>query len=95
MYSGGGHCYLLLANTEDTLHKLEDWKKELKLWFLKHFQNELFVACGYVKCSANSLRNIPEGSYSEMFRGVGEKLSAEKMLDMKRTKLFGLNSQRH
>lgn len=94
MYSGGGHCYLLLANTEDTLHKLEDWKKELKLWFLKHFQNELFVACGYVKCSANSLRNIPEGSYSEMFRGVGEKLSAEKMHRYEADEIIWLNSQK-
>lgn len=94
LHSGGGHCYLLLANTEDTLHKLEDWKKELKLWFLKHFQNELFVACGYVKCSANSLRNIPEGSYSEMFRGVGEKLSAEKMHRYEADEIIWLNSQK-
>lgn len=37
LYSGGGHCYLLLANTEDTLHKLKDWKKRVKVMVPKAF----------------------------------------------------------
>ncbi len=94
LYSGGGHCYLLLTNTEETVHKLEKWKKEQKSWFLKYFQNELFVACSYAPCSANSLRNIPEGSYSEMFRKVSEGLSAEKMHRYDADEIIWLNNQK-
>lgn len=79
LYSGGGHCYLLLANTMGTIQKIESWKKKIKKWLLDHFQNELFVACGYTVCSANTLRNVPEGSYSQMFRSVSEALSKEKI----------------
>lgn len=93
LYSGGGHCYLLLANTEETVQKLENWKKKIKYWFLEHFQNELFIACAYIPCSANSLRNIPEGSYSEMFRGVSEQLSRSKIHRYDAKEIIWLNNR--
>ena len=93
LYVGGGHCYLLLANTEETVHKLENWKRKIKHWFLTYFKSELYVACGYVTCSANSLRNIPEGSYSDMFRRVSEKLSSEKMHRYEADEIIWLNNQ--
>lgn len=56
IYSGGGHCYLLLPNTENTVKTLLKFKQEMNTWFLKYFQTELFIAFGYVawqrKCTA-------------------------------------------
>ena len=46
IYSGGGHCYLLLANTQKTREVLNTFQKELQSWFLKYFRTELFVAFG-------------------------------------------------
>ena len=78
IYSGGGHCYLILPNTIQARKKLEELKEELKKWFLKHFQTELYIACAYTACNANALRNIPDGSYEAIFIELGKKLSLEK-----------------
>lgn len=78
IYSGGGHCYLLLPATNDAEEKIALFQQKMKEWFLKYFQSELFVACGYVECTANALRNIPDGSYGEMFHKASEMLSREK-----------------
>lgn len=79
MYSGGGHCYLLLPNTKKAIEKIEAWQEKMKAWFLQYFQTELFVACGYAACSANTLRNVPDGSYSELFRTMSERISKQKL----------------
>lgn len=79
IYSGGGHCYLLLPNTETVKNKVKEFKVILKRWFLKYFQTELYVACAYTACSANTLKNMPDGSYSDMFREISKRLSEEKM----------------
>ena len=44
IYSGGGHCYLLLANTQKTREVLNTLQKELQSWFLKYFRTRTF--CG-------------------------------------------------
>ena len=60
LYSGGGHCYLLLANTTETVMQIQKFQEELKEWLLKQFQTDLFVAFGYVQCTGNAFRNVPE-----------------------------------
>lgn len=94
MYSGGGHCYLLLPNTKHTAEKLDAWEKEIKNWLLEHFQTDLFIACGKVACSANELRNVPEGSYSELFRKMSENISAKKIHRYKAQEILWLNSRK-
>ena len=78
IYTGGGHCYMLLPNTKAAVDKVRAFQHELKQWFLSRFQTELFVAFGYAECSADTLRNEPEGSYSELFHAVSRMLSKEK-----------------
>lgn len=94
MYSGGGHCYLLLANTEATLEKVENWNQKIKKWLLEQFHIDLFAACGYAACSANELRNVPEGSYSELFHKISEKLSREKLHRYNAKEIVWLNHQK-
>lgn len=94
IYTGGGHCYLLLPNTRKVIEVLGNFHQELKGWFLKYFRTELFVAFGYAPCSANTLRNDPQGSYAELFRAVSGMLSEEKQHRYTAEDIIWLNSRR-
>lgn len=86
LYSGGGHCYLLLANTTETVIQIQKFQEELKEWLLRQFQTDLFVAFGYVQCAGNAFRNVPEGSYAELFREMSKMLSSQNSTDIRREK---------
>lgn len=79
IYTGGGHAYLLLPNTREIKQKVEAKEKEINLEWMKKYQNALFLAGGYKECSANALRNKPDGSYREIFRGVSNTISEKKL----------------
>jgi len=78
IYSGGGHCYILMANTEKTKTTIEQSMQNLNQWLLDTFQISLYVAWGYAGCSANALKNQPRGSYEQIFKTVGEMISRRK-----------------
>lgn len=78
IYSGGGHAYLLLPNTEKVKNVIDAFEKKTRKWFLENYRTELYIAMGYAACSANSLMNVPEGSYEEIFRSVSRALSDKK-----------------
>ena len=65
IYTGGGHCYMLLPNTEHVKNEIADYEKELNAWMMRQFDTALYVASGYAPVSANELRDEPEGSYSD------------------------------
>ena len=79
IYSGGGHAYLIVSNTDKTKNVLEDFIKRIKKWFLNHFRSKLYIAFGYEKCSADTLCDKSAGSYKELFRSVGRKVSKDKL----------------
>lgn len=78
IYSGGGHCYILMANTEKSIKTAERYMKELNQWLLDTFQISLYVAWGYAACSADMLKNQPQGSYEQIFKTLGERISCQK-----------------
>lgn len=78
IYSGGGHCYILMPNTEVTKNVVEKYMERLNHWLMEVFHISLYVAWGYAACSADNLKNVPEGSYAEIFRRIGETISARK-----------------
>lgn len=92
LYCGGGHCYMLLPNTENVTKIIEDYLENLKKWFLKHYKTSLYVAGGYVPCSADSLRNVPEGSYTELFQKLGSEISKNKGHRYNAEDIIGLNN---
>ena len=61
IYTGGGHCYMLLPNTKDVKNAIADYEKELNAWMMQQFDTALYVASGYAPASANELRDEPEG----------------------------------
>ncbi len=95
IYSGGGHCYLLLANTKKTKQTVEEFEKELNQWLLENFDIALYVAAGAVECSASELRNEPKGSYSEIFRRLGNMLSQKKSSRYSAGQIRMLNRKRN
>ena len=79
LYSGGGHCYLLLPNTEETVAQLQRINKLFNHWLFERFGILLYIAHGYASCSANDLMNKPqEGNpYRRIFRTVSDKSSGQ------------------
>lgn len=59
IYSGGGHCYLLLPNTAAVQQTLADWNRAFNGWLNEQFGVQLFLANGWTSCSANDLCNVP------------------------------------
>lgn len=72
IYSGGGHCYLLLPSTAAVQQTLADWNRAFNGWLNEQFGVQLFLANGWPPCSANDLCNVPaEASpYKALFRRV-------------------------
>ena len=95
IYTGGGHCYLLLANTDDTRDILEHYEKSLNHWMMEHFDTALYVACGYAKANANALRNMPNGSYSDLYLTISKMISEEKSNRYNADIIRSLNSRKH
>lgn len=60
-YSGGGHAYLLLPNTESARKSVEQFEREANDWLLENFATRLFIATGSVPLAANDLMRRPNG----------------------------------
>lgn len=91
IYSGGGHCYLLMANTNRSKEVFDDFIKEINHWFLNKFQTNLYIAGAYSDCSGNSLKNSPKGSYSDIFKRLSTSLSKKKMNRYSADEIISLN----
>ncbi len=91
IYTGGGHCYMLLPNTEAVKQMLADQRALVNDWFMEHFDTALYIADGYAPCSAGNLKNDPKGSYSELFHQVSRSISAKKTHRYSARELMFLN----
>lgn len=79
IYSGGGHCYMILPNTNAVKSYLDEYEREINSWLMKNFDISLYVATAYKEASANTFKNIPEESYKTLFRSVSNQLSDKKL----------------
>lgn len=75
IYTGGGHAYLLLPNTEECQDKLRAIKKRLNHWFIENFGNDLYLAMAWTPCSGNDLIN--EGDNGNRYREIYSRLAAQ------------------
>ncbi len=91
LYSGGGHCYLLLPNTEQVKSVLEEFVKEVNAWLMETYDVALYAATGYAEASANNLKNVPQGSYSELFKTVSNTISQKKAHRYSAAEILKLN----
>ncbi len=94
IYSGGGHCYMLLPNTEQVKEVIATYEKELNEWLMRRFDISLYVGMGYAQCSAADLRNEPRGSYADVFKKVGDVISEKKSRRYTPQQIVFLNSKK-
>jgi len=94
IYSGGGHCYILLPNTPPVKEKIDSLIKDINQWLRNGFGTRLYYACAYTECSANDLMNLPaeEAPYEQIFRRLSRQLSKRKMHRYSPEELMELNS---
>lgn len=93
VYCGGGHAYLLLANTKETVQQITAFESDMNHWFLNTFGTSLYVAGGYAACSANELKNEPAGSYQQIFRTISNHIGERKLNRYTSAQLIQLNNQ--
>ncbi len=94
LYVGGGHTYLILPNTAETLDTISNAVTKLNDDLMTFFDNSLYAVSGYSQCSANDLRNIPNGAYSDIFARLSEMLSSRKMSKYNCNDIRKLNSNK-
>ncbi len=93
IYSGGGHAYIITANTENIKQKIAEFESKINEWMLDEFKTALFLGCGYAECSANELHNEPEGTYRQIFKNVSKMISQKKMKRYSAAQIIKLNSK--
>ena len=86
IYSGGGHCYILLPDTEDVRETCDAFGRKFNHWLMEHFGISLYMATAWQSCSANDLTNTPTDGetyektpYSDVFIKLSRQLSQKKM----------------
>lgn len=96
IYSGGGHCYLLLPNIEECREKFDVFMQEVNSWFLEKFNIALYIAGAYTPCSSNALNNTPieDSPYSAIYKELSEKISAQKNSRYSYMQLIELNQRK-
>lgn len=80
IYTGGGHFYILAANTSNTINLLEDSKEKITDWLLKKYGTKLYMELVWTTCSANELM-AQQGSngISDVFFRLSQKMSQGKL----------------
>ncbi len=77
LYTGGGHFYLLAANTQATKTALQDIQNACNQWLLSNFGTQLYMAMGYAPCSAHDLQS--SGLQGNVFAAVSRQLGQDKL----------------
>ena len=81
IYTGGGHTYMLLPNTQTVKNNIENIINEANNKLMKLFKDRLFIAYGLTECSAAELMNktgSPE-DYLQIFRKLASQISERKI----------------
>ncbi|WP_303133509.1 type III-A CRISPR-associated protein Cas10/Csm1 [uncultured Olsenella sp.] len=84
LYTGGGHAYLLLPNTQAVKERITAFNGELETWFVDRYRNDLYLASAWVECSSDDLANKQDVAhpgaqrYRNLYRRLSRKLSDAK-----------------
>lgn len=79
LYTGGGHFYMLLPNTEATLELLRYGEERINSWFLQKYGIRLYLAFGWTPCSAYEFSARSEHGSGAVYRRVSRSLSEKKL----------------
>ena len=76
LYSGGGHCYILLPNTARVIEIIKAWNLAFNNFLSDAFGIRLYLADGWTECTANDLVN-QRGEASRTENGGKSRNAAE------------------
>lgn len=82
LYTGGGHFYMLLPNTDEVNRLLQTVSEFVNTWFLEQFGNRLYLALAWTPCAANEFikqETEERAKTGDVFRRVSRKLSDKKL----------------
>ena len=88
IYTGGGHAYLLLPNTQKVKDGIMVFDKELKSWFLDEFDISLYIASGFAQCNSNELSK----DIGKVYERVGKNVAQNKAQRYSANDIIKLNS---
>lgn len=91
IYSGGGHAYILLPNTDHVRDEVREFEADWNRWLLDYVKTDLYVAFGMAPCTANEMRNQPEGAYGAIFHRVSDEISKQKVHRYSAEEILRLN----
>lgn len=91
IYSGGGHCYFILPNTEKVKTKLDLLKNEINNWLIEKYGIELYLAGAGVECNKETFDYNNVKAYKELFRELSHKMSKDKLNRYTNKQLLKLN----
>ncbi len=72
LYSGCGHAYMILPNTEKVKNIIRNCVQEMNKWLMSNFGTSLFIAYGCHICNSNDFKNTPIGKNYYLFTKAGE-----------------------
>ncbi len=95
LYSGGGHAYMLLPNTNEVKKMAADTVVNTNRRLQAHFGLSLFIAFGMQTCSANELMSNTGNpdSYRNIFRSVASQISEMKLRRYSAAEIKQLNNK--
>lgn len=96
LYTGGGHCYLLLPNTKECRERLTEFEKAVNKWLTEQFGTSLYLGCAWTPVCANALQNKPlgESRYPAIYKRLSREISARKLRRYTPDELRELNSDK-
>ncbi|MDO5563207.1 MAG: type III-A CRISPR-associated protein Cas10/Csm1 [Synergistaceae bacterium] len=96
IYTGGGHSYLLLPNTDETKEALKVFERSVNRWLMDEFEASLYVACAWCECSGDDLCNRPSEAapYPAIYRELSREIAAKKLHRYSPDELRSLNGRK-
>ena len=79
LYTGGGHFYLLLPNTEKQKAVMEDFSDKINGWFLRRHSSKLYLAFAWTPCAPAEFMGLTEAGAGDPFRRANGQLSKQKL----------------
>ena len=91
LYSGGGHCYMLLPNVSNCEDRLSSLHSNLNQWSMEYFGNSLSVVWDIRECSVNDFLNKPDGAYQTLFSGLSGQMAKKKFQKYSYSEIIDMN----
>ena len=96
MYVGGGHAYLILANTSENKTVLSEFENEYNEFLLEHFKTKIYIALGWTEFAAADVMselNSPL-KYRQIYQSVSRQISLKKISRYDANQLKSLNNNK-